>query len=548
MSIAILTPAPPRGSRAAAAFVGATSDAGVAQRRLLPARVLRVGRRAADVRDHRPVARELGERVGEPAGRVGVRAVPEHHVEQHAAARRRGRSREHRRAAPRGRPSGAGGPGCTPPRRGRRSGGRRRRRRPRSRRRPSTAQDRHRLVGERAAGEEPEQRPSRRGARRPVGVRRRRHARGGERAGLERGVDLERRRRRRPSRRTRRRPACRRRRPRRARARPRAAGGLETSSSVSVAVVGSQQPHRLPEHDPADVRGQVAAADADDLGHPAAGTRRAGSLPPARRCRPAATMPDRSRADGVREPEPDAAEHRGAALGPHHQQPALGAAALERELVGHRDVVGEQEDVHARGQRAVGLEHGVLARERNQREVGRVELARGGAERARLRPPVRGRVRRRRRRAKLALGVVERARGSVHGVDRDDDVGRPGVARHAASGQRLEVRRGAHQHLARAHAVAGSHGLRDLHQPHAVGVAVADDPHVPAHARTALGVGHRPRCRPSPSTAPARWPTAVITARPRPAATKRPADSSLGPMLPAGNSPVRRARASRPRR
>ena len=55
---------------------------------------------------------------GELAGGIGMRAVAEHDVEQYAADVV-GHLAQHLQAHARGRPSGAGGPACTPPRRGR---------------------------------------------------------------------------------------------------------------------------------------------------------------------------------------------------------------------------------------------------------------------------------------------------------------------------------------------------------------------------------------------------------------------------------------------
>ena len=76
-------------SRTASALLRGQDHAGLAQRRLLPRQILRIGRGAADEADHRqpaPGRRGLGDgggdRRGDLAGRIGVRAVAEHDVEQ----------------------------------------------------------------------------------------------------------------------------------------------------------------------------------------------------------------------------------------------------------------------------------------------------------------------------------------------------------------------------------------------------------------------------------------------------------------------------------
>ncbi len=121
-------------------------------------------------------------------------------------------------------------------------------------------------------------------------------------------------------------------------------------------VVGGEHAHRLAEHDPADLGRQVAPADADDLRHAdarRASSRIAASWAPVPA---AATIPTVPGTDDVGEAEPDLPEHRGPAAGAHHEQPQLRAAALELDLVGGGHVVGEQEDVQPRGQRAVRFE------------------------------------------------------------------------------------------------------------------------------------------------------------------------------------------------
>ena len=254
-----------------------------------------------------------------------------------------------------------------------------------------------RIVSASWASEPPEKSPSRsppdgghvevvagRRRTRPRRRRRRRRASGGSRTAP----------RRRPSRRTPRPPACRARRRRRA-PDDLGRGRLRDEQQRLRLVVGGEQLHRLAEHDPADLRGQVAPADADDLRHADAGAvEQHRRLLGARAGR--GDDPDRAAPHDVREPEPDAAEHRRAAARTHHEQAMVGAAALELDLVGGRHVVGEQEHVQSLGQRAVGLEHGVLARHRDQRHVVAAEPRARRREASAAAPP--GAPRRRRRR------------------------------------------------------------------------------------------------------------------------------------------------------
>ena len=415
-----------------------------------------------------------------------------------------------------------------------------------------------RIVTASWASEPPENSPSRRrrprrGARRPraraVDVGRGGAGRGRERAGLERGVDLERRVARRPSRRTRRPRACRRRRRRRSAATTSGAGGLETSSSVSVS--SSAAEHRAsPARNmiAADLGRQVAAADADDLRHAdAGGVEQARRLlraraRPRRRCR---RGPD---AHDVGEAEPDAAEHRGAAPRAHDQQPALAAAALERDLVARR-TRGRR-----RGRRACPAVSARCASSAAYSPGTEIErdvraASRGAASRASAAAAATGRRRRAAAAgaAQLALGRGQRVARRPPSLDRDHDVGRRRVAGapSAASAARFAGR--AHRHLARAHAVAPAQLLRDAHQPHAVDVAVA--------ARSGPPSSCGDRRRSTPPTGPRRPARSTCRPRrrarrracvgvgddrapPRRRSTNRAADSIFGPMLPGGNSPV----------
>ena len=175
-------------------------------------------------------------------------------------------------------------------------------------------------------------------------------------------------------------------------------------------------------------------------------------------------------------------------------------------------MVGEQEDVQALGQRAMGLQRRVRPRDGDQREVRVAQRPGGGARRARRlgREAVAGGG----GGAELALRAVEHGlRGVRRGVDGDHDVGRAGVAAHAERVERLAVRRRAHRDLGAVDARLRAGVLRDRHQPHAVGVAVADDADAPGHATTAR--------------------------RPRPTALRRRARSTSRP------HPPRRRRAGR---
>ena len=326
-----------------------------------------------------------------------MRAVAADDVEQHARrAAVAGRRLEQLQARCRGRPSGAGGPACSA-------------RSPRSRTTWPSPVDRPRARCATGAEQrlEHDAAPRGRASRRRTGRgraparalhrrRRRRDARrragGGERRGLERRMHLPAVERRPPSPRAPRRRACP---PGTASASASSASGsLATSSSVSVCSSSRQHREALAHHRAADRGRQVAPADADDVRHAAAGgVEQAGDLLRAG-ARPRRRCPRGPRRTTLAKPSPTPAEHRGAALGSHHQQAALGAAALERDLVLERHVVGEEEDVQAARQRAVGLERRVLAGHRDERDVGarrsrRPACAAGagpGLARARRRP------------------------------------------------------------------------------------------------------------------------------------------------------------------
>ena len=219
----------------------------------------------------------------QPAGRVGVRAVPDHDVEQHAAdassASASMPSRTSRSTIGCGRP-------CvyTSSPRSKIVWPRRSRRRRCRRSRPGRLEDRDRLVRERAAGVQAEQRPS---AARVDLARQARpapRARRGERPGVERRMDLERR--------LAAVPAHERRHDALAvdvdvaeRLTASRDGGLDTSNSVSVASSAASiriaSPNMIP---PTRPTGRARRRRRSARRRRPRG--RAGSPPPARRCRP----------------------------------------------------------------------------------------------------------------------------------------------------------------------------------------------------------------------------------------------------------------------
>ena len=106
-------------------------------------------------------------------------------------------------------------------------------------------------------------------------------------------------------------------------------GRLGDDDDHARVLVGGQQLERRPRHQPADLGAQVAAADADRVrdAHPG-GVEQAAHLLDAGPGR--ADDPDRPAPDRVREPERDAVDDRGAAVGAHEQQVALDRPPLQR--------------------------------------------------------------------------------------------------------------------------------------------------------------------------------------------------------------------------
>ena len=310
-------------------------------------------------------------------------------------------------------------------------------------------EQRDRLVRQRAAGEQAEQaaaaersrarrRPS--SSERSAGVGAGRGARGG----LERVVDLERRSSP-PSQPTN--AATTRLPPGRSIAPSAAttsgAGGLETSSSVSVsssaASIRIAWRNMIPPMS-AD-RSRPPTPTICETPTPAPSSRLADSCAPVPA---AATMPTGPEAHDVGEAEPDLAEHRGAAARAHDEQPELRAAALELELV----------RLARRGRR-----RGRRACRRSARGAPRAWRTRRGPRSARR---WRRRARRRNERARrLAIGVARRRGGrgqlALGAVERGLRRLRPRSRRRSARrshvdaerGERLEVGGRAHRHLGR---------------------------------------------------------------------------------------------------
>ena len=253
-------------------------------------------------------------------------------------------------------------------------------------------------------------------------------------------------------------------------------------------LVAREQREPLAHHRAAHRRGQVAPADADDVRHAAAG-----GVEQARdllRPRPGGgDDPHRPGAHDVGEAEADPGEHGGAAFGPHDEQVALRAAALERHLVVDGDVIGEEEDVQPARERAMGLERRVLAGDRDERHVGVGEA--GTGQRARARGFAIA-VRVTAAPGQQALDLAQqRVAQAVLAVDGDHDVAGPRVGVRAQRRQGAQVGRRPHDDLAGRHAVALAQGARDAHEPHAVGVAVGERADLPAHAWPPLAIRAR---------------------------------------------------------
>ena len=177
---------------------------------------------------------------------------------------------------------------------------------------------------------------------------------------------------------------------------------------------------------------------------------------------------DRAAPHGVRESERHAGDDRGAAVGPHDEEPLLRRQALHRLLLGERDVVAEEEDVQA-------------ALQRLQRFGGRVRARHGHLRERRALEPLlahRDRARRDLDRAGGRLGVaagerrldrLERRRECARlAFDEDHEVGgrraRELRDEQARLAEDVLVRGRAHQERHAREARAARDRLRNAHQ------------------------------------------------------------------------------------
>ena len=237
-------------------------------------------------------------------------------------------------------------------------------------------------------------------------------------------------------------------------------------------------------------------------------------------------MPDRSGPHGVGEAEPDPADHRGAAVGAHDQQPARARLVLEPDLLLDRHVVAEEHHGQAGLQRVHRLGERVRAGHRDQREV-RAAGTPGGRRRscaaaARCRPARRSRSRRPTTAASAASSAASAARDRVVvvGADRDHQVVGPGAVRRGRSPCRRSRSRLSSVPIATSAACTPStvdDGPADLHQGDRVVVGAAADLDGRAGAHHATWVSGRSARRvpagvaastPCARAVPEVWPTA----------------------------------------
>src|SRR5690606_26380132 len=138
--------------------------------------------------------------------------------------------------------------------------------------------------------------------------------------------------------------------------------GLGDDHDQLDASVGVEAAHRLTGGGTADLRGEVAAPDAEGGAHAdprvveqrqqllAAGAGRGDDA-------------DRAGGDDVGEAESEPADHGGAAVGAHHQHATLGGGPLERDLLVERHVVAEDHHVATRVDRVHRLDQRVGTRD-----------------------------------------------------------------------------------------------------------------------------------------------------------------------------------------
>ena len=273
-----------------------------------------------------------------------------------------------------------------------------------------------------------------------------------------------------------------------------------------------QRGHRAP-----DLGREIAAAHADAVRDTFTqrGQPRDDGLQPGAGGRHAADAPARN---DVGEPETDAGEIGGAAVGPHAQQAPRGGQALELHLLRQRHVIAEEEHVQAVAQRGPRLQRGVGPRHRDHREVGVGARAARGLQRARAAQPARG----------LAPLLEHRARrrqrggggGVALGLHGDDEIARSRVVdlrrRQPGGGQQRAIGRGAHERGGLAHARLAAQARGDAHQHDRVLVEGAPDGGANGHAAVSPRTARRTRARPRRTARSGAWPR-----RPRSCAARR---------------------------
>ena len=231
---------------------------------------------------------------------------------------------------------------------------------------------------------------------------------------------------------------------------------------------------------------------------------------------------DRTGPAGVGEAEPEPADHRRAAVGPHHQEAALGRHPLERHLLVDRHVVAEEHHVAPGVEGVHGLDEGTRSGHGHQGEGvgGEAQGRAGGARRGDLAGAGRGGPGGEGG-GDGGQGGVERVVGGVVGQpDRDHHVVGRRVSRHVEAhlGQHGDVELGRHRDLRG----GDTRRLRDLAahleerdgvgvRPRAqldVGPLMRPSPRCPGRAgRPPAGRGpttHRPRSGPPPRERPRR--------------------------------------------
>ena len=242
----------------------------------------------------------------------------------------------------------------------------------------------------------------------------------------------------------------------------------------------AQQLDRLKRCDAADSRVHVAATGANRLADSLARlVQQAGDLLQAGSR--GTDQADAPTAHEVREPQPDAVQDCGAAIGSHDQQVVRAGKAFQVDFILDRDVVREQEHVQAIDQRLASFPGCVRAGYRDQRQVcvrigamGAAQrswrAARGLARRAWTTPS-----------GEQRFGVLKRSGGSrvVGGAHGDDQVvcasrrriayEQPGIA------QELAVQLAGHHHGGIQHANQADYLRADLQERDRVDVRVAAD-------------------------------------------------------------------------